>query len=582
MSRLTLYFLLILSICNPTFAAGEPKVGSDIYQKAPILQKHLVASDFVNDNRDQIKKLQTQLNDLGFFVGTADGVIGKKTQAGVIAFLRRFNKQPSGSLTTSTFEQISKVHSARFSSPFVPNLLLRPTDYLPSRKVYTSDIRKDVDNCDECRVTTFMLASGDMDGDGIDEIVLSTHRHDETWSVINETSPLTIVSFKEGKGVRFSGILGKKLPSRVHEREGIIRDFNGDGLGDLFVAAHGHDAQPFYGEQNILLLSTRNGHIDASLTHLPKLSDMAHGVDASDIDGDGDLDLMIVTNENANNILPYMLINDGQGKFNRTDIGYFLDKSLIDFTKKSRKHRAQYSTVRLKDLNDDSFPDMLLLARGEDPQGATKFKSSRLSLLIYNDGSGKFPNKNIVELPTDRWGYGTFTNDAEVVDIDGDGLKDILLTQSTRLKNGGAWRGHYLQLLMNENGKYIDRSAERLWPQGYAPNPDNFQFADKTIIADIDADGDFDLVTRSLGPSFKQNFTDAIVQIGINNGDGIFLPADPDWFTGGYDHRGIAPIVGDFNGDGISDIASNKLNYIIHKDQTLGVHISVHIIASPK
>ena len=61
MSRLTLYFLLILSICNPTFAADEPKVGSDTYQQAPILQKHLVASDFVNDNRDQIKKLQPNI-----------------------------------------------------------------------------------------------------------------------------------------------------------------------------------------------------------------------------------------------------------------------------------------------------------------------------------------------------------------------------------------------------------------------------------------------------------------------------------------------------------------------------------------
>jgi len=61
----------------------------------------------------------------------------------------------------------------------------------------------------------------------------------------------------------------------------------------------------------------------------------------------------------------------------------------------------------------------------------------------------------------------------------------------------------------------------------------------------------------------------------------MFLPADPKWFTNGKDHHGIAPIVGDFNGDGKSNIASSKLNYIISKDQTVGVHISVHDLNLP-
>ena len=576
-----LLFTVFIHLLVSQSQAADTSTLSSFNTQSAITTNKTNADNLIVTDQDQIKKLQKQLNELGFDVGTPDGLIGKNTNRGITEFLRKFSGKTFATLTTSTVKHIDQVHSARFSSPFSSEILIRPTNYLPTYKAYTSDIREDVDDCSECRVTTFMLSSGDMDGDGRDEIVLGTHRHDNKWRVINEKSPLTIVSFKAGKGVRFDRISQAKLPSRIHEREGIIRDFNGDGLGDLFVAAHGHDAPPFYGEQNILLLSTPNGHIDASFTHLPIISDMAHGVDASDIDGDGDLDLIIVTNENANNILPYVLINDGQGKFSRKNIDFFLDRALVDFTQNRRQHRAQYSTVRLQDLNNDSFPDMLLLARGEDPEGATKFKSSKLSLLIFNDGRGKFPNKNIIELPTNRWGYGTFTNDAEVIDIDGDGNKDILLTQSTRLKNGGPWRGHYLQLLMNENGQYIDRSTERLWPQGYGATPDDFQFADKTMISDIDGDGDFDIVTRSLGPSFKQDFMGAIVQIGINDGSGMFLPADPKWFANGKDHHGIAPIVGDFNGDGKSNIASSKLNYIISKDQTVGVHISVHDLNLP-
>jgi hypothetical protein len=404
----------------------------------------------------------------------------------------------------------------------------------------------------------------------------SLQRHNPKWAVIDKPSPLKIISFKSGKGEPLKTTLDNLLPSRVHEREGIIRDFNNDGLGDLFLAAHGHDAPPFVGEQNILILSGPNGHFDANDTHLPKLSDMANGVDATDIDADGDLDLLIITNENHQNILPYVLLNDGKGKFSRKKISAFLDKSIVDFSTRPRKHRAQYSTVRFADLNNNGHPDLILLARGEAPADIQKFRATRRSLVIFNDGFGKFPNSNIVELPTDRWGYGTFSNDAEAIDLNSDGLKDLIITQSTRLANNGAWRGHYLQVLINRGDRFVDRTAERLWQQGYASTPDEFQFADKTTMADIDNDGDIDIVTRSLGPSFKQNFKGAIVQIGINDGRGIFSAADPKWFTNGKEHHGVAPITGDFDGDGVVDIASYRLNYIALNDQTVGVRLSIH------
>ena len=573
-------FALLLSVSSVIGSATAKNwnTGTGKQKTSQSLEKFTTDKAILGDTT-LIKIIQKQLNELGFYKGNINGAFDNRTKGAVIEFSQMFNEKPYNVLNQALVDRIALVHAGRFDSPFNQKGLIKPTAYLPATSVFTTDIRKDLNNCDDCRVTTFLLASGDMDGDGTEEIVLGTHRHNPKWAVINKPSPLKIISFKNGKGEPLKTIVGNALPSRVHEREGIIRDFNNDGLGDLFVAAHGHDAQPFVGEQNILILSGPNEHFDASDTHLPKLSDMAHGVDAADIDADGDLDLFIITNENQQNILPYVLLNDGKGKFSRKKISVFLDKSIVDFNTSPRKHRAQYSTVRFADLNNDGHPDLILLARGEAPEDIKKFRETRRSLVIFNDGFGKFPNSNIVELPTDRWGYGTFTNDAEAIDLNSDGLKDLILTQSTRLANNGAWRGHYLQVLINRGDRFVDRTAERLWRQGYASNPNEFQFADKTTMADVDNDGDVDIVTRSLGPSFKQNFKSAVVQIGINDGMGGFLAADPKWFTNGKEHHGVAPITGDFDGDGVADIASYRLNYISFNDQTVGVRLSIHKVA---
>ena len=577
-SVIFLFCSLLLTVSVRPVIANEMKDCSNTRLQTEPTEELKRNNNFI-DNLELIKTTQMQLKKLGFYEDKIDGIVGVKTIDAISRFSKRFQGKSNIELNQAIINKIAVVYTGRFESPFNPSVLIRPTKNLPKKEIYVTDIRNDLSNCEECRVTTFILESGDMDGDGLSELVLGTHRHDVNWQVTNETSPMKILSIKKGKAELLNTINSSKIPSRVHEREGIIRDFNGDGIGDLFVASQGHDVPPFIGEQNVLILSSLDGHKDVSYTHLPMLSDMAHGVDASDIDGDGDLDLFIITNENAYDILPYILINNGRGFFSKKEVDTFLDKSLVDFNQNPREHRAQYSTVRFADLNNDNYPDLILLARGESPHKAKIFKETRRSLIIYNDKKGKFPNSNIVEIPTDRWGYGTFSNDAEVIDLDSDGFKDLILTQSTRLKRNGAWRGQYLQVLMNRGDTFIDCSAERLWPQGYSSQPEHFQFGDKTSMADIDNDGDLDIITRSLGPSHKEGFKAAIVQIGINNGEGFFSPADPKWFSGGREHQGRAPIIGNFTGDGIADIASYGLNYIVSKDQTVGVRLSIHQVS---
>src|SRR5690606_32527382 len=74
----------------------------------------------------------------------------------------------------------------------------------------------------------------------------------------------------------------------TNPRDFVVADFNGDGIEDIFVVAHGYDTNPFPGEQNRLLLGVGNGKLMDATNRLPALDDFSHGVAAADIDGDGD------------------------------------------------------------------------------------------------------------------------------------------------------------------------------------------------------------------------------------------------------------------------------------------------------
>ena len=380
--------------------------------------------------------------------------------------------------------------------------------------VATTDVR--TLGCPQCDPVPRILATADFNADGLPEFVLTFESFDLTRKPIDVPTQMAIVS---ADGKPYPGIIA--LPARVHPREAVVADFNGDGIDDLFAAAQGPDGRPFPGEQNVLLLSQGAGRLeDVSFTNLPIKDEMAHGAAAGDIDGDGDLDLIVVTNAGGGRakLETYFLINDGTGKFNLSPGSAHLPAG------PSRK-RNYFLTARFSDINQDGNVDLMMAGSADMGQN---------SLLLYGDGTGNFRDSN-VKLPRSPFGTKAYTTDIDVVDLDGDGDKDVILLNCAIIGKQ-VFKGLYIQTLINDGGKFQDETGVRIWGQDW-PAPGDFAIPHNLTLADLNGDGAPDFVVQSLNPVWNKTPGDVPAQIGINDGHGHFNPVTPEWLDPSEGHR---------------------------------------------
>jgi hypothetical protein len=193
-------------------------------------------------------------------------------------------------------------------------------------------------------------------------------------------------------------------------------DFNGDGWIDIYVANDG--------KENLLWLNRRNGTFEnvalLSGVALP-ISGKAEGsmgVDAGDVDNDGDEDLVMteLASEGSN-----LFINDGGGLFNDSSAPSMLGPATLAFT--------GFGTGWL-DFDNDGRLDLLAvngtvriieaLRQAGDP-----FPMHQKKLLLRNAGNNRFEDVTV------RAGAAFATSDvgrgAAFGDVDNDGDVDVLI-----------------------------------------------------------------------------------------------------------------------------------------------------------
>lgn len=270
--------------------------------------------------------------------------------------------------------------------------------------------------------------------------------------------------------------------SSFENYHGTLADFDNDGDLDLFAP------QAVIGSQHQLFLNNGAGTFtDVSATHLPVITAGAFDGVEGDIDGDGDLDLVLtgrsMTYPQGNPAVNKILINNGAGIF-------------TDETAQRFPFDWVSSSVVLGDIDGDNDLDIFW--------GASSTTYSYK--LFENQGNGTFIDATTTKMPGLFPLGNSYWDSCQAVsmaDFDNDGDLEILLSAY----------GKKMLLTNNGSGFFTDASFQlgTIGHQGFDID-----------IADLDGDHDLDIVFSDYdGAHFAKNdgygyFTDATAQFPVN------------------------------------------------------------------
>ncbi len=232
-------------------------------------------------------------------------------------------------------------------------------------------------------------------------------------------------------------------------------------------------------------------------------------VRAADLDGDGDLDIVLANEFQANTILS----NDGTGVFSNTTMGN-LPQEIHDS-----------EDVAIADFNNDGHLDLIFCSEDDINQGW-----SNVHEYYFGDGTGSFIAANY-QFPDSE------ANAVITVDINGDDLPDVLFGNK-----GGTG------VFINNGDGTFTQENDRI-PQVNRTTQD-------LNMADVDGDGDLDL--------FEGNENGNLLH--INDGNGYFSDETTSRLPQGLNIETRKVTFGDVDGDNDIDIFLSNVLFIPGKN----------------
>jgi len=347
----------------------------------------------------------------------------------------------------------------------------------------------------------------DLNGDGRPDLLFA---NGGDYSTPGTPEP-NQVFFNTGPGLRFTEVTAAVFGDTPDLARVIkARDLNGDGVTDIVVGTT-------YQTQSRLFLGSGAGKFaEATRTHLPALPLSVGDLEPGDVDGDGDLDLVLADWGAGNNMTndggrTRLWLNDGTGHF--TDA---TEARMPDI-------RVRFSwDLELADVDNDADLDVLVSC-----------KRCAGSYLFRNNGAGVFTD--------DPRAMPAYTNNYEFepMDLDGDGWLDLVTMNDGDIVAGNSSSRREHVFRNDGKGRFRDQT-DAWWPPAANVGEDDNMVA----FLDYDSDGDADFIVGSLsGPE----------RLLTNDGRGI-LSARLDVFDGEPTPGTLGIALADLDGDRRIDV----------------------------
>lgn len=328
----------------------------------------------------------------------------------------------------------------------------------------------------------------DIDNDGDNDVLITG---------LSSTSGQIAKLYKNDGDGNFTEVMGTPFIG-VFNGSVSFSDVDNDGDSDVLITG----GTAAFQRSAILYKNDGAGFFSAS-SNSPFEGVSSSTSSFSDIDSDGDDDVLIIGSSNSNNRSVKLYINDGSGNFEERS-----DTSLIG---------TSQTSLAFSDIDGDGDEDLLIT--GQD----TSF--TRSSKLYKNDGVGNFTELTSAMLA------GVRNSDVTFKDVDSDGDFDVLVPGQTET-------GDIIAKLYVNDGAGI--FAEDIGS--------SFEGVTLGAVAfsDIDLDGDLDVLLTG-----EDNSNQPSAKVYTNDGAGIFTLIPSNFFE---NVKTSSLAFSDFDNDGDDDL----------------------------
>ena len=289
-----------------------------------------------------------------------------------------------------------------------------------------------------------------------------------------------------------------------------INDFNGDGRDDALVFAtddHGDLDGGHYTDRTPLKIIYFN---DDATINISRIGDptSTHDLTSFDLDQDGDVDIVnfewwMKDGTPNHPEVPLFYINDGSGNFTVQDTN-FLEAEFY----KSKEFDYIFTAVESFDLDNDGFMDIIAgydnWFQADYCDWDTNGNSNCFDVdfsqdirVFWGNSEGTFTEENQtrIDLPNNSYGTNNIVLGFGFIDVDNDGLYDLVANGSN-----GTYSGGFVRLYRNDgNRNFKDQTNQRIamneWVYANsAVSTGDIPLFYYPVIVDVNNDGLYDIM----------------------------------------------------------------------------------------